>query len=98
MRCRVVGKALKLYLSVKASWPHQGIVQYVSSVSGCNDNNASVALKSIHLCQELVQRLLTLIVAAAYSSSARPTHSIDLVHKDNAWCILLGLHKAGYGM
>ena len=83
------------HLSVKTPWPHEGIVQNVSSVGGRNDDDASVALKPIHLCQQLVQSLLTLIIAATHSSSTRPANSINLIHKDNAWCILLGLQYMG---
>ncbi len=81
------------HLSVKSARPHQGIVQDVGSVGGCNDNDASVALKAIHLCKKLVQGLLALVIASTNTGSTRSAHSINLIHKDNAWCILLGLQK-----
>jgi len=59
------------HLSVKTTRPHQSVIQDVSSVGGCNDNDASVALKAVHLCQQLVQSLLTLIVASTNTSSTR---------------------------
>ena len=81
-----------VYLSVETSRPEQGTIQDVSSVSGSNDNDTSVALEAVHLCQQLVEGLLTLIVASTNSSSTRSAHSINLIHKDNAGCILLCLH------
>ena len=81
------------YLSVKPARPHEGIVQNVSSVGSSNDNDACIALKAVHLRQQLVQCLLTLIVATANTSSTGSTHSINLINKDNAWCILLCLQR-----
>ena len=83
------------HLSVKTPRPHEGIVQNVSSVSSCNDDDAGVALKAIHLCQQLVQSLLTFVVATTHSSSTRSANSVNLIHKDNAWCIFLGLQYVG---
>ena len=57
------------YLSVETARPHESIVQNVSSVGGSNDNDTSVALKAIHLCKQLVQGLLTLIIATSNSST-----------------------------
>ncbi|KAA6419045.1 MAG: hypothetical protein FRX49_11008 [Trebouxia sp. A1-2] len=77
------------HLSVKTPRPHQSVIQDVSSVSCCDDNDASVALKAVHLCQQLVQGLLTLIIASTNTSSTRPTDRINLIYKDNAWSLTL---------
>lgn len=81
----------RTYLSVKAPRPQQGTVQDVSPVGGCDDNDAGVALKAVHLRQQLIQRLLALIIASAHASSTGAAHGIDLIHEDNAGSILLGL-------
>ena len=79
------------HLSVKPTGTQESIVQNVSAVGGSNDNDACVALKPIHLCEQLVQCLLALIVATANSSSTRAADCINFIHENNAWGILLGL-------
>lgn len=66
-RCRTARQA---HLSVKTPRPQQGTVQNVSPVGGCNDDDTGVALEAIHLSQQLVQGLLTLVIAAANTSAA----------------------------
>ena len=44
-------------------------------------------VKSIHLCQKLVQCLLTLIVTAAILCITALTNCIDLVNKNNTRCL-----------
>ena len=63
-------------------------VQYVRSVGRSNDDDAIVATEAIHLNQQLVQCLLTLIVTAAKSRAPMTTDRIDLIDKNNAWGLL----------
>ena len=49
---------------VKASGPGQGGVQRLGPVGGCQNDDAVVALKAVHLGEQLVQGLLPLVVAA----------------------------------
>mmetsp|Transcript_11924 Transcript_11924/g.32586 ORF Transcript_11924/g.32586 Transcript_11924/m.32586 type:complete len:286 (+) Transcript_11924:1214-2071(+) len=88
------------HLAIESAWTQQSRVQNVGTVGGCDDNDASVALEAIHLSQQLVQGLLTLIVATANARATGATHSINLIHEDQAGGILLGLlekvtHTAG---
>lgn len=78
-------------LPVKAARSHECRVEDVRPVGRCNDDDARVALKAVHLCEKLVKRLLTFIVAAADARAARPADSIDLIDKDEAGGVLLGL-------
>src|SRR5262249_23619555 len=48
-------------------------------------------LETVHLDQQLVQRLLALVVAAAEARAAVPADGVDLVHEDNARRRLLRL-------
>ena len=48
-------------------------------------------LEAVHLDEELVQRLLALVVAAAETRAAVPTDGVDLVHEDDAGGGLLRL-------
>jgi hypothetical protein len=58
------------HLPVEATRAQQCRVQDVGPVGGGDDDDAGVALKAIHLSQQLVQGLLTLIVATANTCSA----------------------------
>jgi energy-converting hydrogenase Eha subunit H len=51
----------------------------------------TVGFKAIHFHQQLVQRLLALVVAAAHAGAALTTDSVDFVDEDDAGRLLLGL-------
>mmetsp|Transcript_32447 Transcript_32447/g.58058 ORF Transcript_32447/g.58058 Transcript_32447/m.58058 type:complete len:217 (-) Transcript_32447:34-684(-) len=78
-------------LAVKAPGTEERGVQNVRAVGRRDDNDTGVALKAVHLRQQLVQRLLALVVAAADAGATRAAHRINLVHKHNAGRVLLGL-------
>ena len=37
--------------------------------------------------------LLTLVIASTDTGSSGAANSINFIHKNNAWCVLLGLQK-----
>ncbi len=79
------------HLAVEAARAQQRRVEHIGTVGGGDDDDAFIGLEAIHLDQQLVQRLLALVVAAAHAGAARTTHGIDLVDEDDAGCLLLGL-------
>ena len=54
-----------LHLTVKAARTQQGRVQHVGAVGCRNDDDALIGLKAVHFNQQLVERLLALIMTAA---------------------------------
>ena len=80
--------------SVKTSRTKKCRVKGIRSVGSCQDHNTLGTVKTIHLCQKLVQCLFTLIVSAAHSGAVTfLADGIDLINKYNTWCFLLGLFK-----
>mmetsp|Transcript_22299 Transcript_22299/g.66991 ORF Transcript_22299/g.66991 Transcript_22299/m.66991 type:complete len:408 (-) Transcript_22299:1221-2444(-) len=79
------------YAAVEAARPKERIIQNIRAVGGCHDNDTRVSLKPIHLSEDLVQRLLPLIVPAAHAGAALPPDCINLVDEDDAGRLLLGL-------
>src|SRR5690625_5473301 len=55
------------------------------------DDYALVALKPSHCHQQLVERLLTLIVATTVAAAAMATNGVNFVNKDDARCLFFGL-------
>src|SRR5690606_37238889 len=81
-------------LAVETSRTKQCRVQHVRPVRCSHDDNARIGSKPIHLYQQLVQRVLPLIVATHYTILASgPTDRIDLIDKDDTRCFVLGLPK-----
>src|ERR1019366_5354920 len=50
-------------------------------------------LEPAHLNQQLVERLLALVVTTSQAGAALAAHGVDLVHEDDAGRVLLGLVK-----
>src|SRR5690625_2822324 len=78
-------------LAAKAARAQQGGVQHIGAVVGGNDDDAVVGLEAIHFHQQLVQGLFPLVVAAAQAGPAMPAHGVDLIDKDDAGRLFLGL-------
>jgi len=77
--------------AVEAARAQQGAVEHVGAVGGGDADDARVALEAVHLREDLVERLLALVVAAGHAGAALPPHRVDLVDEDDARGVLLGL-------
>ena len=80
-------------LAVKASRAQQRRVEDIHPVGGGQHHNAFVGTEAVHLHQQLVESLLTLVVAAAQTAAALAAHGVDLINKDDGRAILFGLGK-----
>ena len=79
--------------AVEPPRPQQRRVQNVRPVRGRDYYDVRVRLKSVHLHQYLVQRLLAFVVPAAQSGAAMPSHCVNLVNEHNARRVALRLLK-----
>ena len=78
-------------LAVEAARAHQRRVEHVGPVGRGDDDDAGVALEAVHLDQQLVQRLLALVVAAAEARAALAADRVDFVDEHDARRVLLRL-------
>ena len=86
--------------AVEAAGAQQRRVEHVGAVGGGDQDDAVVRLEAVHLDQQLVQRLLALVVPAAEARAAVAADGVDLVDEDDAGGVLLPLleqiaHAAG---
>ena len=71
-------------LPVEPSRSQQRRIEHVRPVRGGQDHHALVAGKAVHLGQDLIQRLLALVVTAERTSAAaRAADGVDLVDEDD---------------
>ena len=85
---------------VEAARAQQRRVEHVGAVGGGDEDDALVGLEAVHLHQQLVERLLALVVTAAQAGAAVAADGVDLVDEDDAGGVLLALleevaHAAG---
>ena len=78
-------------LPVEAARAEQRGIQDVGSVRGGDQDDVVLHLEAVHLDEQLVQRLLALVVTAAEAGAAVAADGIDLVHEDDAGRGLLRL-------
>mmetsp|Transcript_49423 Transcript_49423/g.91178 ORF Transcript_49423/g.91178 Transcript_49423/m.91178 type:complete len:225 (-) Transcript_49423:944-1618(-) len=86
-------RCLHLDLAIKAAWSDQGLVESVGPVCCSNHNHAIVAIETIHLSKQLIDSLLTLIVALPKACTSLASDGINLIDEDDAGCSLLSLCK-----
>ncbi|MBP1601945.1 MAG: hypothetical protein H6Q06_2096 [Acidobacteria bacterium] len=87
-------------LPVETPRPQECGIQDVGPVARGDENDTVVGLESVHFDEQLVQRLLALVMTAPQPCAAVPPHGIDLVDEDDAGGVLLPLleeipHPAG---
>ena len=80
-------------LTVKTAGTQQRRIQNVGAVGGGDQDDRLALLKTVHLDQQLVERLLALVVAAAQAGSALTSHGINLIDEDDRRGLRLGLLK-----
>ncbi|CAM3884808.1 hypothetical protein MYFR107205_29655 [Mycolicibacterium frederiksbergense] len=78
-------------LAVEPAGTQQGRIQDVGAVGRGDQDDALPLTETVHLDQQLVQRLLTLVVAAAQTGATLTPDGVDLVDEDDAGTVLLGL-------
>ena len=77
--------------AVEAAGTQQRRVEDVGTVGRGDQDDAFVALEAVHLDEQLVQRLLALVVAAAQAGATMTADGVDLVDEDDAGRVLLAL-------
>ena len=78
-------------LAVEAAGPQQRRVEDVGAVRRRDDDDVGVRVEAVHLDEDLVQRLLALVVAAAEAGAALAADRVDLVDEDDAGRVALRL-------
>src|SRR6185437_11732092 len=79
------------HLAIEATRTQQRGIEHVGAVRRGDHDDAFRALETVHLDQQLVQRLLALVMTAAEAGAAMAADRVDLVDEDDAGRMLLGL-------
>src|SRR5213594_230934 len=79
--------------AIESAGTQERRVQDVRSIGGGDQDDALVGLEAVHLDQQLVERLLALVVSAAEARAAVAADGVDLVDEDDAGGVLLPLHE-----
>ena len=77
--------------AVEAAGAQQRRVEDVGAVGRGDDDHVGVGVEAVHLDQNLVQRLLAFVVAAADARAALPPDRVDLIDEHDAGRVALGL-------
>src|SRR5262249_1408103 len=77
--------------AIESAWAQQRGIEHVGPVGRGHENDAFVRLEPVHFDEQLIERLLALVVAAAKTRSAVASDRIDLVDEDDAGRVLLAL-------
>src|SRR5204862_6778228 len=78
-------------LAVEAARAQQRGIEDVRAVRGGDEDDVVLHLEAVHLDEQLVERLLALVVTASETRAAVAPDGVDLVHEDDAGAVLLGL-------
>ena len=77
-------------VAVEAAGTQQRRVEHVGAVGRRHDDDRFVRLETVHFAEDLVERLLAFIGAAADTGAAHAADGVDFVDEQDAGGILLG--------
>ena len=80
-------------LTIETAGTQERGIKDIGAVGRRDDNDALIRGEAVHLNEQLIERLLTLVVPAAEPCSALTADRIDFVDEHNARCRLLRLFK-----
>ena len=88
------------HLAVEATRAQESGVEHIGPVGGGHHDHVGVGVEAVHLDQDLVESLLTLVVRSAQAGAALASDGVDLVDEHDARRVALGLleqvtHPAG---
>ena len=87
-------RQLHIYLAVESSCTQQRFVQHIGSVGGSQHYHVCSAAETVHLGEELVERVLALVVGVAHPAvPSRTTNRVNFIDEYNARGFLLRLLK-----
>ena len=72
-----------LNLSVKATRSEKSRIKTITSVCSRKHNHRRVGLEAVHLHEQLVEGVVTLLVAATHSTATLLANSVDLVNEND---------------
>ena len=81
-----------LDFTVEAPGPQEGRVEHLGTVRSSHDDDAGGGVEAVHLCEQLVQRLLPLVVGDD-RAAALLTDGVDLVDEDDRRSPLVGIRE-----
>ena len=84
-------RVVEHHAAVEPARPQQRRVEDVGPVGGREDDHVDAGVEAVHLDEYLVQRLLSLVVAAAEAGAAMAADRVDLVHEHDARGVALRL-------
>ncbi len=79
------------HAAVETAGTKQSGIEHIGAVGGGHQDHALVGFKTVHLHQQLIQRLLALVMPAAQAGAAMTAHCVDFVDEDDAGSILFAL-------
>ncbi len=77
--------------TIEAPRPQQSGIEHIGTVGGGHQDHAFVRLEAVHFNEQLIQRLLALVVPTAEACATMASDGIDFIDEDDAGSILLAL-------
>ena len=79
--------------AIESTGAQQRRVQDIGAVGRGDHDHGAIGIEAVHLHQQLVERLLALLVGAHLGATALAPQGIDLIEKEDAGRVLLGVTK-----
>src|SRR5512136_2410023 len=80
-------------MSIEAARSEQSRIENLWPVRGRHDDHTCVGVKPIHFSQQLIERLLLLVVPAHRIHASCFSESVEFIDEDNARRVILGLSE-----
>src|SRR5580704_272421 len=72
------------HLAIKTPGPQQGWIEHLRAIGGADQDYAARRIEAVELGEQLIERLLLLVIAAVSAGRAASPQRIELVDEDDA--------------
>ena len=79
--------------TIESSWTQECLIEDIRAIGRCHDDDIGIIIESIHLREDLIERLFTLIMATTDTRASLLSDSIDLIDKYDRRRFLTSLLK-----
>ena len=80
-------------LTVEAARAKKRGIEHIRTVGRGDDDDAFLSVEAIHLNEQGIESLFTLIVTSTHAMTAVTAHGVDFINEDEAGGVLLALFK-----
>ena len=85
------GGEIDRHLAIESTRPQECLIEDIGTIGRCHDDHIGIVIESVHLCENLIERLFAFIVTASDTRGSLLSDGIDLIDEYDRRCTLTSI-------